>query len=82
MSDQHLISPYRIITESIIKIRRIMSDQHLISPYRIINESIIKITRIMEMTNKYGSLWLLSKISLSAPKEIYRKQYGEYTYWS
>ena len=51
-SDQHLISPYRIINESIIKITRIMSDQHLISPYRIINESIIKITR---MTNKYWS---------------------------
>ena len=35
----------------------------------------------MEMINKYWSSWLLSEISLSAPLEMYRKQYGEYAYW-
>ena len=33
------------------------------------------------ITYKRG-IWLLNKFSLSAPKEMYREQYGEYEYWS
>ena len=32
----------------------------------------------MEMVTNQRSLWLFTKFSLSAPKEMYGEQYGEY----
>ena len=57
------------------------SDQRQISPYNIILESHVKVMRIKEMITNERSFWLVNKFSLSAPLEMYREQYGEYTYW-
>ena len=57
------------------------SDQHLISPYNINPDSNIKIIGIKEMITNLRRSWLLNKFFLSATLEMYREQYGEYTYW-
>ena len=57
------------------------NDWNLISPYNITSESHIKVMRIKEMITNWKSSWLLNKFSLSAPQEMYKQQYGEYTYW-
>ena len=56
-------------------------DQHIISHYNVTSKSNIKVTRIKEMITNKKSSKLLNKFSLSALKEMYRKQYGEYAYW-
>ena len=37
--------------------------------------------RTKEMIIKEKSFWLVNKFSLSAPKEMYKEQYGEKAYW-
>ena len=47
------------------------------APYKITPQSNLKVTRIKVMiTNSRGS-WLLNKFFLSAPLEMYRKQYED-----
>ena len=58
-----------------------MSDQLLISPYSLMAESNFKVFGEKEVIAYYGSSWLLYKFSLSALKELYREQYGEYACW-
>ena len=58
-----------------------MSDQLLISPYSLMAESNFRVFGEKEVITYYGSSWLLYKFSLSAPKELYREQYGEYACW-
>ena len=58
-----------------------MSDQLLISPYSLMAESNFKVFGEKEVITYYGSSWLLYKFSLSALKELYREQYGEYACW-
>ena len=58
-----------------------MSDWHLISPHSITLESNVKVMRIQEMITNLKSSRMLNIFSLSAPQEMYRKQYGEYPYW-
>ena len=57
------------------------SDEKLISPYNITPEAHMRVKRVKEMIKKWWSSWLFCKFSLSAPWEMYRKQYGEYAYW-
>ena len=58
------------------------SDQILISPYNYITlESNVKVTGIKEMITYISSSWFLNKFSLSVLQEMYREQYGEYSYW-
>ena len=33
------------------------------------------------MITSEGTFWLANKFSLSAPKELYKEQCGEYAYW-
>ena len=58
-----------------------MSDWHLISPHSITLEWNAKVMRIQEMITNLKSSRMLNIFSLSAPQEMYRKQYGEYPYW-
>ena len=58
-----------------------MSDQLAISPNSLMAESNFKVFGEKEMITYYGSSWLLYKFSLSALKELYREQYGEYACW-
>ena len=37
--------------------------------------------RIKEMVTMEGTFWLANKFSLSAPKEWYKEQSGEYANW-
>ena len=57
-----------------------MSDKHAISPYSSTAESYSKVTRTEEMITNLRSSRLSEKFSFSATWEMFRKQYGEYTY--
>ena len=41
---------------------------------------VLVIGKIMEMITNLRTSWLLKKFSSSTPYEMYREQYGEYTY--
>ena len=52
-------------------------NQHLISPYNNTAESFIKIMKIKEMITELRNF---DRQKNSVPQEMYREQYGEYTY--
>ena len=55
-------------------------DQQLISPYIITPKAHIKVARIEEIITNYRRSSSTNKLSLLAPQEIFREQYGEITY--
>ena len=44
-------------------------------------ESHKKVMRMKEMMPNKRSFWSVNKFSLTAPKEMYKEQYGEYALW-